>query len=276
MKLEVIFLLSMTLAIYASDSVLRKTNDGLQVKDSDKTHRNVHMPPKSIQFVITPKPTQQPLVSLYKAYVGKKPLMRKFVPTGARITEPPIEVTRRPIMKQRHLVVGSTTAKPQTKLDLHVTIRRRVNFRPNKTSNQPNEDKRQTSDGKVAKSRIAAVVDDNDYDNLRIVPSDLLFAKSQKVYTIVDPPNSNPKDANINSKNHFNEEKSALLDLNNEKLKPDTETNTVHLNNEHQSDHNGEKQDRKEFIFVNPKDPQNTKDNSVQKTEDMKESIMKS
>ncbi|CAF4839850.1 unnamed protein product [Pieris macdunnoughi] len=93
------------------------------------SEKRLLMPPRHINIKLSAKTKPQPLISLYKTYVGKKSLMRKFVPV-ARMTEPPIKVTRRPVMKQRQLVVGSVTVKPHKKEDIHITLRRRANFRP--------------------------------------------------------------------------------------------------------------------------------------------------
>lgn len=93
------------------------------------SERRILMPPKTIKINLSPKTTPQPLISLYKTYVGKKSAMRKFVPVP-RMTEPPIKVSRRPVMKQTQLVVGSVTVKPHKKEDVHITLRRRVNFIP--------------------------------------------------------------------------------------------------------------------------------------------------
>ncbi|XP_047508395.1 uncharacterized protein LOC125051850 [Pieris napi] len=154
------------------------------------SEKRILMPPRHINIKLSPKTKPQPLISLYKTYVGKKSLMRKFVPVP-RMTEPPIKVTRRPVMKQRQLVVGSVTVKPHKKEDIHVTLRRKANFRPvsfvKDTKRQEVAAKSVKPDSKEDKHVTKALANDHKEDILKPKEEKIDADEDNKEFIFLNP-----------------------------------------------------------------------------------------
>ncbi|CAH4034945.1 unnamed protein product [Pieris brassicae] len=157
------------------------------------SEKRILMPPRNIKIKLSAKTKPQPLISLYKTYVGKKSLMRKFVPV-ARMTEPPIKVTRRPVMKQRQLVVGSVTVKPHKREDIHSTLRKRVNFRPvsfvKDTKSQEIAAKSVKPDSKEDKPVTKALANDHKEDTLKPKEEKIDADEDSKEFIFLKPNDS--------------------------------------------------------------------------------------
>ncbi|CAG4976029.1 unnamed protein product [Colias eurytheme] len=218
----------------------------------------VMLPKSKLKFIVSETTTQQPLESLYKYYVGKKPVMRKFIPTE-KVIEEKNAITHRPIMKQRKFFITPTSPKPApSKEDLFSNVKRKML--------NPIFSKKNSTAYKGSQS--------NDGDNYaNYASSDMAVAGSRKVYRKImgELPNKLKAKPNTVAVKEHTLKNTIPKVANNDSLKTQEETTIktpeiletnssvpiphdliVNETKDNLLDEANEKADKVEFIFVPP------------------------